>query len=60
MAEEQDKRAENGGGATDVRVGGQTLNDRVIVAGGGGGAGGDNWICLVGAGHGGGGTSRWY
>jgi hypothetical protein len=27
-----------GGGASDVRVGGITLNDRVIVAGGGGGA----------------------
>ena len=27
-----------GGGATDVRVGGNTLNDRVLVAGGGGGA----------------------
>ena len=29
-----------GGGATDVRIGGSTLNDRVLVAGGGGGAGG--------------------
>ena len=28
-----------GGGGTDVRLGGTTLNDRVIVAGGGGGAG---------------------
>ena len=27
-----------GGGASDVRVGGNTLNDRVLVAGGGGGA----------------------
>lgn len=31
--------AANGGGASDVRAGGNTLNDRVIVAGGGGGAG---------------------
>ena len=30
-----------GGGATDIRVGGITLDKRVIVAGGGGGAGGD-------------------
>jgi len=29
----------HGGGASDVRVGGVTVNDRVIVAGGGGGAG---------------------
>src|SRR5690606_35260377 len=28
-----------GGGASDVRIGGQTLNDRIIVAGGGGGGG---------------------
>jgi hypothetical protein len=28
-----------GGGASDIRVGGQTLNDRVIVAGGAGGCG---------------------
>ncbi len=28
-----------GGGATDVRIGGSTLNDRVLVAGGGGGGG---------------------
>ena len=31
--------APNGGGASDVRVGGTALTDRVIVAGGGGGAG---------------------
>lgn len=30
--------AASGGGASDVRYGGQTLNDRVIVAAGGGGA----------------------
>ncbi|MBN1696077.1 MAG: hypothetical protein JW881_01075 [Spirochaetales bacterium] len=30
--------AGGGGGATDIRIGGQSLNDRVIVAGGGGGA----------------------
>lgn len=28
-----------GGGATDIRIGGATLNDRVLVAGGGGGDG---------------------
>jgi hypothetical protein len=28
-----------GGGATDIRIGGTTLTDRVLVAGGGGGAG---------------------
>ena len=28
-----------GGGATDIRIGGSTLYDRIIVAGGGGGAG---------------------
>ena len=34
----------NGGGASDVRQGGTTLNDRVIVGAGGGGAGNDgNW-----------------
>ena len=47
----------NGGDASDVRVGGTTLSDRVIVAGGGGGAGGDNWQCLTGTGDGGGGTA---
>jgi hypothetical protein len=47
----------NGGGASDVRSGGIALADRVIVAGGGGGAGGDNWNCLVGTGHGGGGVA---
>jgi hypothetical protein len=29
-----------GGGATDIRIGGTTLNQRVLVAGGGGGGGG--------------------
>ncbi|HTA56371.1 MAG TPA: glycine-rich protein, partial [Candidatus Acidoferrales bacterium] len=29
-----------GGGASDVRAGGDTLNDRIVVAAGGGGAGG--------------------
>lgn len=31
----------NGGGATDVRYGGNTLSDRILVAGGSGGGGGD-------------------
>ena len=35
----QTGNAPNGGGGTDVRFGGITINDRVIVAGGGGGAG---------------------
>ena len=39
-----------GGGATDIRLGGTTLDSRVIVAGGGGGAGGN--------GQGGGSTIR--
>jgi hypothetical protein len=47
----------NGGDASDVRMGGNTLANRILVAGGGGGAGGDNWQCNVGAGHGGGGTA---
>src|SRR5574344_1209752 len=38
-----------GGGATDIRVGGSSLNDRVIVAGGGGG-GGNNSIGGAGGG----------
>jgi ferredoxin len=43
----------NGGGASDVRTLGTTLNDRVIVAGGGGSSSGDgNYL----GGHGGGGT----
>ena len=47
----------NGGGASDVRLGGISLNDRIIVAGGGGGAGGDNWSCTSGTGHGGAGVA---
>ncbi len=49
-----------GGGASDVRIGGQNLNNRIIVAGGGGGAG---WYVANG-GHGGGLTggdsTNWY
>jgi hypothetical protein len=45
----------NGGGASDVRVGGTGLNDRVIVAGAGGGGGPTDVGIRVG-GHGGGGT----
>lgn len=37
---DDDKRPGCGGGASDVRVGGTALTDRVIVAGGGGGASG--------------------
>jgi hypothetical protein len=42
-----------GGGASDIRQGGSTLTDRVVVAGGGGGAGGD---CVADGGVGGGQT----
>ena len=35
----------NGGGATDIRIGGMSLDNRIMVAGGGGGAGG---ICNCG------------
>lgn len=49
----------NGGGASDVRVIGTSLNDRVIVAGGGGGAGG-NRIAGCGRGSGGGGGGGYY
>ncbi|MEI6764814.1 MAG: glycine-rich protein, partial [Bacteroidota bacterium] len=45
-----------GGGASDIRIGGTNLSDRVIVAGGGGGAGGDGYSCSSATGHGGGGT----
>jgi len=35
----------DGGGASDVRMGGDTLRDRIIVAGGGGGGGGEGDNC---------------
>ncbi len=41
-----------GGGATDIRIGGQTLNNRVVVAGGGGGAGRNNCTGQTGGGGG--------
>lgn len=44
----------NGGGASDVRINGQTLTDRIIVAGGGGASCGDGNYQ---GGHGGGGTT---
>ena len=44
----------NGGGASDVRVGGMAITDRVIAAGGGGGASGDSGSGD--GGHGGGGS----
>ena len=43
-----------GGGATDVRLGGSSLEDRVIVAGGGGGGGGSGSHGNGGGGDGGG------
>ena len=51
------KGGANGGDASDIRVGGTALSNRVIVAGGGGGTGGDNWSCFSGTGNGGGGTA---
>ena len=48
----------NGGGATDIRIGGTTLNDRILVAGGGGGAGDLNGTASGGGGDGGN-TSGW-
>ncbi len=45
-----------GGGASDVREGGQKLADRIVVAGGGGGTGGD--LCSYSGGSGGQGGSR--
>jgi Tfp pilus assembly protein PilE len=44
-----------GGGATDIRIGGLTLANRILVAGGGGGAGNQQTLVpLSGAGKGGG------
>jgi len=51
--------AGNGGGASDVRTGGITLGDRVIVAGGGGGGGAtgcQNDLAAGNGGYGGGGA----
>lgn len=51
----------NGGGASDVRVGGNTLIDRVIVAGGGGGGGATGCVADHpggNGGYGGGGTGQ--
>jgi hypothetical protein len=48
-----------GGGASDVRLNINSLNNRVIVGGGGGGAGG-NRIGTCGRGTGGGGGGGWY
>jgi hypothetical protein len=47
--------SEAGGGATDIRSGGQSLEDRIIVAGGAGGAGSS---CQSNGGHGGGLTAN--
>jgi Secretion system C-terminal sorting domain/Ig-like domain CHU_C associated/Glycine rich protein len=48
-----------GGGASDVRLGGTTFNDRVIVGAGGGGAAG-NRVGGCGRGNGGGGGAGYY
>src|SRR6185312_7309992 len=51
------ENAANGGDASDVRLGGVAVANRIIVAGGGGGSAGDSWGCLSGVnGNGGGGT----
>lgn len=52
-------RAGGGGGASDVRVGGTGLANRILVAGGGGGAGG-NRVQGQGRGTGGGGGGGFY
>ncbi|MFQ5335182.1 MAG: T9SS type A sorting domain-containing protein, partial [Flavobacteriales bacterium] len=41
------------GGASDIRLNGNTLSDRIVVAGGGGGAGGINYQALYGGAGGG-------
>ncbi|MGL5929275.1 MAG: hypothetical protein ACRCY8_10080 [Dermatophilaceae bacterium] len=43
-------RPGGGGGASDVRVGGAALTDRVLVAAGGGGAGAISWAPVEGSG----------
>ena len=43
-----------GGGASDIREGGQSLTDRIVIAGAGGGAGGDAYSGGAGAGGSGG------
>jgi hypothetical protein len=43
-----------GGGASDIRLNGTTLNDRIVVAGGGGGAGGTTNTSSYAGGNGGG------
>ncbi|HQQ93501.1 MAG TPA: T9SS type A sorting domain-containing protein [Bacteroidia bacterium] len=48
-----------GGGASDIRLNGNTLANRVVVAGGGGGGGGDR-IPTCGRGAGGGGGGGYY
>jgi Ca2+-binding RTX toxin-like protein len=50
-----DGRASSGGGASDIRIGGTALTDRVLVAGGGGGSGAEacgNGISVGGPGGG--------
>lgn len=47
----------SGGGATDIRIGGTNLGNRIIVAGGGGGAGSDNDTANPAIGGFGGGTN---
>lgn len=47
-------RVAAGGGATDIRIGGNTLNDRILVAGAGGGVGDNGYCGNPGAPHGGG------
>lgn len=51
--------AGGGGGATDIRFGGNSINDRIIVGAGGGGAGG-NRVSGCGRGTGGGGGGGYF
>ncbi|MBK9632658.1 MAG: hypothetical protein IPO62_16655 [Saprospiraceae bacterium] len=52
-------RGGGGGGASDIRIGGINLTDRIIVAAGGGGAGG-NRVQSIGRGTGGGGGAGYF
>jgi hypothetical protein len=52
------KKGNAGGGASDIRIGGDTLKDRIIVAAGGGGTGACFAYCFAWGGNGGGLTGR--
>ncbi len=54
-----DDGTSSGGGASDIRVGGTALSNRVVVAGGGGGSGDDCDVNYDRGGAGGGSTGGW-